>query len=136
VHLEEWIWEVLSAGQATGAPVVNLYSGRGTHTSLGLGSHDPRNQVLIRDQWLKVMGGKVLNAIATAYANRQDPGMLPRCEDIYLRLEILAARAALPADILHDLKESVSYWRKYVPSDGLDLGELLHQGEESGPPDL
>ncbi|HZP01110.1 MAG TPA: hypothetical protein VFD30_12520 [Terriglobia bacterium] len=62
--------------------------------------------------------------------------MLPRCEDIYLRLEILAARAALPADILHDLKESVSYWRKYVPSDGLDLGELLHQGEESGPPDL
>jgi sugar phosphate isomerase/epimerase len=111
------------------SPIIHLQQTDGMASS-----HNPFTQDHHRTG--VIQAGKVLNAIAAAYASRQEPGMPPRCEDLYLTLEIFAGTAALPADILHDLKESVSYWRKYVPCDGLDLGELLHQGKASGLPDL
>ncbi len=82
-----------------------------------------------------IQAGKVLNAIAAAYSCAPEPGMPPRSEDLYLTLEIFAGTAALPTDILDDLKESVSYWRKCVPRDGLSLTELLSHSKEPGPAD-
>ncbi len=82
-----------------------------------------------------IQPGKVLYAIAAAYSRAPEPDMPPRCADLYLTLEIFAGTAALPSEILDDLRESVSYWRKYVPQDGSSLRELLPQGREPGPAD-
>jgi hypothetical protein len=48
-----------------------------------------------------------------------------RCEEIYLTLEIFSGTADLPTEIIEKLAESVTYWRRYVPEDGLRLGELI-----------
>jgi sugar phosphate isomerase/epimerase len=77
-----------------------------------------------------IQADKVLKAIAVAYSQSPEPGMPSPCEDIYLTLELFSETADLPVDILDRLAESVSYWRRYVPKDGLNISELL-PGEES-----
>ena len=54
-YLRDWLGEVQSACKETGVRVVNLYSGHGTYTTLGLAHPDRRNQERILNQWLKVM---------------------------------------------------------------------------------
>jgi D-erythrulose 1-phosphate 3-epimerase len=68
---------------------------------------------------------RVLAALANAYASAPAPGLPPRCTRIYLTIEVFAATADLPVDILAGLQESVAYWRQWVPEDGLTLEQLL-----------
>ncbi len=72
-----------------------------------------------------VHGPQVLQALATACRQPIDPGMPPRCRDIYLTLEIFSGTADLPSEIVDRLQKSVAYWRQYVPEDGLPLDQLL-----------
>jgi hypothetical protein len=72
-----------------------------------------------------IRSDRVLQAIACAYSQEPDAGMPPWCEDIYLTLEIFSGTADFPADIISRIAESVEYWRKYVPRDGLRIEELL-----------
>jgi D-erythrulose 1-phosphate 3-epimerase len=72
-----------------------------------------------------IRGEKVLQAIAAAYSREPEPRMPPRCEEIYLTLEIFAGTADFPVDIIQGLAESVEYWRRYIPTDGLTTEELL-----------
>jgi sugar phosphate isomerase/epimerase len=68
---------------------------------------------------------QVLAALARSYeAPPAAPGLPPRCREIYLTLEVFAATADLPVDILAGLQESVAYWRRWVPRDGVRLDEL------------
>jgi len=67
----------------------------------------------------------VLRAIAAAYARPEEEGLPPRCGDIYLTLEIFAGTTDIPADIIAALEDSVAYWRRDVPRDGLPLSALL-----------
>lgn len=76
-----------------------------------------------------VSGDKVLKAIANSYKRKSDEGMPPRCKDIYLTLEIFTSTAAINNDVLGDLRETVQYWRQYIPEDGLNLNELINIGE-------
>lgn len=68
---------------------------------------------------------KVLHALAGSYAMPQVEGLPPRCDSVYLTIEVFSATADLPIDILARLEESVAYWRQWVPRDGLTLDELL-----------
>ncbi|MCC6614261.1 MAG: hypothetical protein IT320_12340 [Anaerolineae bacterium] len=68
---------------------------------------------------------KLLRALAEAYARDDDPGLPPRCQDIYLTLEIFSGTAQKPAAILANIRESVAYWRQYIPEDGLPLDRLI-----------
>jgi sugar phosphate isomerase/epimerase len=68
---------------------------------------------------------KVLQAIARAYRAGQRPGLPPPCSSVYLTFEIFPHTADRPRDILPQLAESVSYWRQWVPEDGLPLSALL-----------
>ncbi|MGO8817877.1 MAG: hypothetical protein ACLQVG_24810 [Terriglobia bacterium] len=79
-------------------------------------------------------GENVLQAIATAYSAEPEPGMPPRCEEIYLTLEIFAGTADLPVDIISGLADSVEYWRRFIPTDGLTAQGLLdrnHFGQDA-----
>jgi D-erythrulose 1-phosphate 3-epimerase len=69
----------------------------------------------------------VLEAIAESYAQPVPAGMPPRCEDIYLTLEIFSSTMEQPRKILENIQQSAAYWRTYIPQDGLPLDTLLHQ---------
>ncbi|MHC5068196.1 MAG: TIM barrel protein [Planctomycetota bacterium] len=100
------------------APIIHLQQTDG-HSS----SHWPftraRNEVGIID------GPRLLASLAASYQAADDPALPPPVTDIYLTLELFAGTAAINADIVAELRESVAYWRCYVPQDGLELSELL-----------
>src|SRR5208283_4669039 len=54
-YMEDWTAEVARCEQDSGVKVVNLYSGHGTYTTLGLAHHDRRVRDRIRDLWLRPM---------------------------------------------------------------------------------
>jgi hypothetical protein len=72
-----------------------------------------------------VRPAKLLEAIARSYRAAERPGMPPRCSSLYLTLEIFPRTTDRPRDILPMLAESVSWWRQWVPDDGLPLSELV-----------
>ncbi|MHC4962202.1 MAG: hypothetical protein ACYTGA_08785, partial [Planctomycetota bacterium] len=72
-----------------------------------------------------IKGRQVLEMIARAYqaANRQS--LPPVCEDIYLTIEVFSGTGDMPNDIIHRLRQTVEYWRQFVPTDGVHLDRLL-----------
>ncbi|MHB1485120.1 MAG: TIM barrel protein [Saccharofermentanales bacterium] len=79
---------------------------------------------------------KVLEAIFESYNKADlDPNvkigsdemaMPEKCKDIYLTLEIFASTADKNGDLLDSLSESVKYWRKFIPEDGLTIDKLIN----------
>lgn len=52
-YIKDWIHEVKKCSELTGVKVVNLYSGHGTYSTLGLAHTDERVRMRFRDQWMK-----------------------------------------------------------------------------------
>jgi hypothetical protein len=46
-------------------------------------------------------------------------------EELYLTLEVFVGTAAHPFTALEELRESVAYWRRFVPEDGMELGDAV-----------
>lgn len=72
-----------------------------------------------------IAGDKVLKAIKASYRQKEEAGMPPMCKKIYLTLEMFSSTADINEDIIYKLKESVKYWRRFIPVDGLMLDELV-----------
>jgi sugar phosphate isomerase/epimerase len=72
-----------------------------------------------------VRPAKLLEAIARSYHGAERPGLPPRCSNLYLTFEIFPHTMDRPRDILPRLAESVGWWRRWVPEDGLSLSELV-----------
>ena len=68
---------------------------------------------------------RVLRAIAKAYETASSDNLPPPCEEIYLTIEVFAGTADLPREIYHEVKDSVDYWRQFVPEDGRTLDRWL-----------
>ena len=99
------------------SPIVHLQQTNGKSSS-----HLPftaeNNQVGI------IEGNRVLDAIACSY--RKNAGALPpKCDSIYLTIEVFASTASINEEILVQLKETVAYWRRFIPEDGTTLDHLL-----------
>ena len=73
----------------------------------------------------RIRGGEVLRALKRAYDAAERPDMPRRCDKIYLTLELFGVTAAIPGDIVADLRESAAYWRRFVPEDGWPLDRLV-----------
>jgi hypothetical protein len=71
----------------------------------------------------------LLRALNRAYAREPESAMPPRCDQIYLTIEVFTATADLPVDIIARLQETVAYWRRWIPQDGLTLSQLLAQSD-------
>jgi hypothetical protein len=69
-------------------------------------------------------GKRILEAIALSY-QKKHPNKPELCKKIYLTLEIFSGTAELPYEIIKNLKDSVEYWRKFVPEDGMTLDKLI-----------
>jgi sugar phosphate isomerase/epimerase len=100
------------------SPIVHLQQTDGNSSSHRPFTEQNNRQGIIRAE-------DVLQAMADSYNRPSEPDMPPRCEEIYLTLEIFSGTADLPAEIIEQLAESVAYWRRHIPKDGLRLGELL-----------
>jgi sugar phosphate isomerase/epimerase len=72
-----------------------------------------------------IVGNKVLKSILNSYKQEVQAEMPTKCSNIYLTLEIFSGTADINEDILYNLKESVKYWRQFVPEDGLPLDKLV-----------
>ena len=72
-----------------------------------------------------VRGEEVLKAIKEAYDREEMPGMPERCDEIYLTLELFSGTTSIMHDVLRDCRESVAYWRQFIPRDGMYLDELV-----------
>jgi len=68
---------------------------------------------------------KVLQALARSFQEPQDPQLPPLCNEIYLTFEIFNSAIDYPSQIIEQLRESVEYWRIYIPKDGLPLDALI-----------
>lgn len=68
-----------------------------------------------------IKGEKLLQAIKESYENAQEKEMPPACSEIFLTLEMFAKTADINYDFLSNLKETVEYWRNFIPIDGLKL---------------
>ncbi|MFF2091337.1 TIM barrel protein [Paenibacillus sp. NPDC058174] len=72
-----------------------------------------------------IFGEPVLRALEKAYLSPAEKGMPPKCEAIYFTLEIFSATSDTSAAILHNIQQSVEYWRQFIPEDGIKLSEAL-----------
>jgi hypothetical protein len=72
-----------------------------------------------------IEGKKLLAALARSYERPAAPGMPPRTGDIYLSFEIFASNIDYNHDTMARMKESLRYWRQFVPRDGTPLNELV-----------
>lgn len=68
---------------------------------------------------------RVLETIARAYASPEPEGLPPRCQNLYLTLEIFPPTVDTPPQIIRTLSESVCFWREHIPEDGLSLSEIV-----------
>ena len=77
-----------------------------------------------------VHGPKVLRALLRSWERGEQPGMPPRVPAFFLTFELFVANTAYLHDSLTQLRESVDYWRRFVPEDGRNLKELVDALQE------
>ena len=68
---------------------------------------------------------KVLAAIKRHYDSQPDDTLPQLLPDLYLTLEVFTGTADLNRAVLQRIRESVVYWRNYIPEDGLTLDKLI-----------
>ena len=99
------------------SPIVHLQQ-----TDGNVSSHWPftpqRNAVGI------IEGRRYLRALAESYQRPAGPGEPPRVEDIHLTIEVFASTACHFPAVLEQVRQSVVYWRQFIPQDGVRLDEL------------
>lgn len=100
------------------SPIIHLQQTDGVQSS-----HKPFTPEL--NAWGKVHGDRVLKTLWECCQAPEEPGMPEPCEDIYLTLEIFVGTTAILRDNLNELRESVKYWRRWIPEDGMPLDQLV-----------
>ena len=66
----------------------------------------------------------VLKALCASYRQNQADDMPPMCGEAVLTLEPFIGTAGSTHDLLRELKQTVEYWREWIPEDGMRLSEL------------
>jgi hypothetical protein len=72
-----------------------------------------------------IEGKKLLAALARSYEREPDMGMPPKTGEIYLCFELFASNIDYNFDTLARMRETMEYWRQFVPRDGMPLDKLL-----------
>ncbi|MDG0813954.1 TIM barrel protein [Cohnella rhizosphaerae] len=107
------------------SPIVHLQQTDGT-SSAHLPFTEEENRKGI------VFGEPLLQALAVSYEREEAQGMPPPCKELYLTLEIFAGTSEMNANILYKMRESVRYWRQFIPHDGILLSEALRHLSGAG----
>jgi D-erythrulose 1-phosphate 3-epimerase len=67
---------------------------------------------------------EVLQAIRFCYEQPEETDMPKRADNIYLTLELFSPTASINYYTLRNIKESIDFWRQFIPEDGKPLDEL------------
>ena len=70
-----------------------------------------------------IKGEKFLHAILKSYKDSEE--LQPPVEDIYLSFEIFSSNMDKKRDIIRYLKQTLDYWREFVPEDGMTLDQIV-----------
>ena len=100
------------------SPIVHMQQTNGITSSHAAFTRENNEKGIIK-------GDKILRAIAASYEKSAVEGMPPKCGEIYLSFELFAGNADMNHDTLRKLRESVEYWRQFIPKDGMELDRLL-----------
>ncbi len=100
------------------SPVMHLQQTDGTYSSHKpfTAKYNPSGIVKPKD---------VLSAIARSYERPAPEGMPPRVTDIYLAFELFFGVTESADNIISDMRESVAWWREYIPQDGITVDRLI-----------
>ena len=79
-----------------------------------------------------IQGRAVLESLAASYSQPLEEGMPPPCGTIHLTLEPFIGTAEDKHEALENISESIRYWRRLVPRDGIRLSEALVRMKEGG----
>ncbi|MFC5651060.1 TIM barrel protein [Paenibacillus solisilvae] len=107
------------------SPIIHLQQTTGESSS-----HQPFTEEYNRKG--TIFGEPVLRALEKAYRapGSSEEGMPPKCGEIYLTLEIFSGTSEMNTAILRKIQESVQYWRKFIPEDGMKLSQVLKNLEK------
>ena len=72
-----------------------------------------------------IHGERVLRALLQSCQRQESPSMPKPCSDIYLTLEVFSGTSEPPSGIIRKLQESLRYWRRWIPEDGVTLDQLV-----------
>lgn len=113
-------WNVMEWVRTLGrySPIVHLQQSDGVSSS-----HWPFSRAYNQKGIIKAE--QVLRALADSFAQEAVPGMPPACGEVALTFEPFISTAGNVYDFLDDLRESVAYWRRYVPEDGMRLSAAV-----------
>lgn len=99
------------------APIIHLQQTNGLFSE-----HRPFTKA--ENERGRIDGARVLQALKESYDAKEEAGLPKRAGEIYLTLELFSGTTSIMHDVLRDCRESVLYWRKFIPKDGLMLDEL------------
>lgn len=68
---------------------------------------------------------KVLKALKESFENNDNNYKAKPANNIYLTFEIFASNTDNPEILIKELKETLEYWREFIPNDGMYLDELI-----------
>ena len=108
----EWVEEL-----SRYSPIIHMQQTNGVHSS-----HAAFTPQTNRDGI--VTGERLLQAIARSYDKQIDSSMPPPVDDIYLSFEIFASNIETKSEIINKLVQTLAYWRKFVPEDGMLLKDI------------
>ena len=101
------------------SPIVHLQQTDGKSSA-----HQPFN-VKCNEKGI-IKGELLLKALKKSFDEASRWNCMPApVEEICLTLEVFAGTADLPCDIKNKISDSVQYWRKFIPQDGMTLDELV-----------
>jgi len=112
-------WNIDAWMRATGcySPIVHLQQSDGKSSPHWPFSRDFNAKGVVKAE-------NVLRALIASYEQEDDPAMPPKSREVVLTFEPFISTAGNTYDLLDDMKESVAYWRKWVPEDGMKLSEI------------
>lgn len=100
------------------SPIVHLQQTDGTYSA-----HKPFTEGNNKTGIVKPKD--VFRAIAKSYETAPIAGLPPRVTDIYLAFEIFFSVSQPVDKIIREMRESVEYWREFLPTDGMTLDKLI-----------
>lgn len=98
------------------SPIIHMQQTDGTKSSHAPFTPENNKQGIIS-------GERLLKAIIESYEDGEE--IQPPVSDIYLSFEIFAANTDTNRDIIKSLKQTLSYWRAFIPEDGMTLDHLV-----------
>jgi sugar phosphate isomerase/epimerase len=72
-----------------------------------------------------ITGERLLKAIKKSYDSPEE--IIPPVSEIYLSFELFFSNMSWKFDILSQLRETLEYWRKFIPEDGMTLDEIIER---------